>query len=248
MDESIVLEVKNLSVEFENNLVLDNLNFSVRKGEVLAIVGPNGAGKSVLFRSLLNLIPYSGDIDWIPNIKIGYVPQKLSIEKNFPLTVREFLHMKIENKGKDPEAEILRALESVGLKNDKDNSFHLEHHILEKQIGFLSGGELQRILIAWSLIGNPDVILFDEPTSGIDAGGEETIYELLKRLQESNTLTILLISHDLNIVYKYTDDVLCLNRKMLAIGKPHVVLSHENLGNIFGKNTEVYHHEHDFHQ
>jgi zinc transport system ATP-binding protein len=245
MEETNILEVKNLNVEFDGGLILDNLNFSVKKGEVLAIVGPNGAGKSVLFRALLNLIPYSGDIDWQQGIKIGYVPQKLAIDRNFPLTVREFLHMKSSKMG-GSENDITKALISVGIKIDGKNEFHLQHHILDKQIGLLSGGELQRILIAWSLIGNPDIILFDEPTSGIDAGGEETIYELLRRLQESSTLTILLISHDLNIVYKYTDNVLCLNRKMLAIGKPKTVLTHENLHQIYGEQTQIYHHEHDF--
>jgi zinc transport system ATP-binding protein len=219
----------------------------VRRGEVLAIVGPNGAGKTVLFRSLLDLIPYSGEIDWKPGIRIGYVPQKLSIEHNFPLTVREFLEIKSAAGAHYSHHDIFQALESVGIKTGTDEKHHLEHHILNRPLGKLSGGELQRILIAWSMIGKPDVLLFDEPTAGIDAGGEETIYQLLHKLQMSATLTILMISHDLNIVYKYTDNVLCLNKKMLAFGKPKTILSQEGLASLYGSETEIIRHDHGYH-
>ena len=244
MENDNILEVRNLSVSFEDHLSLEGLNFSVKKGEVLAIVGPNGAGKSVLFRCLLGLISYSGEIAWKPKIKIGYVPQKLSIDRYMPLTVREFLKIKSVTGEKCSNQEILKALNAVGIKTDPSNEHHLEHHIFNRQLGKLSGGELQRILIAWSMIGDPDVLLFDEPTAGIDVGGEETIYHLLRLLQASATLTILLISHDLNIVYKYTDNVLCLNKKMLAFGKPNVILSQDNLSSLYGGETEIIHHHH----
>ena len=247
MKNDNVLEVENLSVEFNGIMVLEDINFSIKRGDVLAIVGPNGAGKSVLIRTLLNVVPYSGKIDWKPGIKIGYVPQKLAVEHSFPLTVREFLYMKSDCSDESvKEHEVLHALESVGIKTGPEEEHHLEHHIFNRRLGFLSGGEFQRILIAWSLIGNPDIILFDEPTTGIDMGGEESIYQLLHRLQQSSTLTIILISHDLNIVYKYTDEVLCLNKKMLAFGKPKVVLDKESLTSLYGKETEILHHDHEY--
>ena len=111
-------------------------------------------------------------------------------------------------------------------------------------MGWLSGGQIQRVLIAWSIIDNPDVILFDEPTSGIDVGGEETIYNLLKKVKEERTLTIILISHDLNIVYKYADSVICLNKKMVCYGRPSEVLDPAALAKLYGGETAFYKHEH----
>ncbi len=239
MDTGKILEVENLSVEFDGNKVLENINFSVDKGGVLAVIGPNGSGKSVLFRALLGLIPYSGRINWLEKIKINYAPQKLSIDHGMPLTVREFLGLKT-----DSQQEIISVLASVGIDTGPENEHHLEHHILNQRMGFLSGGQFQRILIAWSLIGNPDVLLFDEPTSGIDIGGEETIYNLLHELHDKNNLTILLISHDLNIVYKYADTVICLNKEQVCFGEPHAVLSPEELSSLYGGDAQFYHHKH----
>jgi len=242
MKEENALEVENLSASFNGQIILDGLNFSVKRGDVLSIVGPNGAGKSVLFRALLGLIPFSGSINWKPGVKIGYVPQKLSIDSRFPLTALEFLLMKIKN-NRGSENDINRVLNAVGIKTSPSNEHHLEHHFLNRPLGQLSGGELQRILIAWSMIDNPDILLFDEPTTGIDTGGEETIYNLLRKLQQSATLTILLISHELNIVYKYSDNVLCLNKKQICFGKPSVVLDPKELSSLYGE-ANFFRHEH----
>ncbi|MBI2669613.1 MAG: metal ABC transporter ATP-binding protein [Candidatus Yanofskybacteria bacterium] len=234
-----ILEVENLSVEFNGQKVLENINFSVGRGDVLAVIGPNGSGKSVLFRALLGLIPYSGRIDWQPRLKISYVPQKLAIDRGLPLTVKEFLGLKATSKEK-----ILQALASVGIDIGPEHEHHLEHHILNRRMGLLSGGEFQRILVAWSLVDNPDVLLFDEPTTGIDIGGEETIYNLLHELQEKIKLTIVLISHDLNIVYKYAKTVICLNRQQVCFGEPHTVLNPEELSSLYGGEVKFYHHKH----
>ena len=196
-EDKNILEVENLSVSFDGQTVLENINFILNKGEVLAVIGPNGAGKSVLFRALLGLIPYSGKIIWRTGLKIGYAPQKLTIDRGLPLTVKEFLGLKSSSK-----SNILKALSSVGIDTGPEHEHHPEHHILNRQLGFLSGGEFQRVLISWSLVDDPDVLLFDEPTTGIDIGGEETIYNLLHELQDKRNLTIVLISHDLNVVYR----------------------------------------------
>lgn len=239
-----VLKVDNLTVAFGHQKIIEGLNFEVKRGEVVAIVGPNGAGKSVLFRTLLGLVPHQGKLEWSPGSKIGYVPQKLFIEPGFPLSVGEFLGFKSDSK-----EHIIAALESVGIKDmahtheGKSSGHH--SHFLDQKLGFLSGGELQRVLIAAAIIDHPNVLLFDEPTAGIDVGGEETIYNLLHNLQEKRNLTILLISHDLNIVYKYADTVLCINKNQLCFGEPNLVLDPQSLSSLYGGEAKFYqHHDH----
>ncbi|MEK7616012.1 MAG: metal ABC transporter ATP-binding protein [Patescibacteria group bacterium] len=204
--EKSILEVSDLKVELENRVILENVNFSLNKGEVMAIVGPNGAGKSTLFRALLGLIPYSGTIKWSNEMRIGYVPQKMALERDLPLTVREFLKLKSEN--------YKSVLKEVGI----------HEHILDHSLGVISGGELQRVLIAWALLGNPNVLLFDEPTAGIDVSGEETIYHLLQKLHDSHELTVLIISHDMNVVTQYTNNILCLDKQMICFGETSEML------------------------
>lgn len=229
-DHSPILEVTDLKVAFENGAVLNGISFSVRKGEVLAIVGPNGAGKSTLFRAMLGLVPHEGAITWAPDVRIGYVPQKLALERDIPLTVHEFLKLK------DPtETYMKTALHDVGIHG----------HILNHALGVISGGELQRVMIAWALLGNPNVLLFDEPTAGIDLSGEETIYHLLHKLQDSHELTVLLISHDLNVVYRYADNVVCLNKQMICFGEPNDVLDPKGLAELYGGEARFYHHHHE---
>lgn len=226
---SEILSVKNLSVSFNSQKVLDDLNFSVSKGDILAIIGPNGAGKSVLFRALLGLVPHKGEVKWSAGIRIGYVPQKISADRDLPLTVGEFL-----NFGGAGKNEIRQLLKEVGL----------EAEIPNKKVGILSGGQWQRLLIAWAIINNPEVLLFDEPTAGIDIGGEETIYNLIRRLQKERNMTVFLISHDLHIVYQYAKDVLCLNKEKICLGPPHEVLDKESLAKLYGHETAVYEHKH----
>lgn len=238
MQENI-LNVQNLTVSFGGDPIISSLGFSVQKGEVIAIVGPNGAGKSVLFRALLGLVPYSGKIEWKRGLKIGYIPQRFNVERDFPLTVKEFLHLKSKN-----YSNLISALEAVGLKNKSDNKHHIEHHLLNQRMGWLSGGQLQKILVAWAILDIPDVLLFDEPTAGIDVGGEETIYHLLKKLNNDMALTILVISHDLNIVYKYANNVLCLNKEKLCFGPPNDVLDPQALVKLYGGEATFYAHEH----
>lgn len=241
MSENI-LKVQNLGVGFDGDQVLKGLDFFVNKGDVLAIVGPNGAGKSVLFRALLGLLPYSGKIEWARDLKISYVPQKFAIDRELPLSVEEFL--KFKKKG---ISDIVDTLESLGImtaKHAHHSEFHLQEHVLKQRLGWLSGGQLQRVLIAWALLDNPDVLLFDEPTAGIDLGGEETIYNLLKKLHAERGLTILLISHDLNIVYKYANNVLCINKEMICHGAPATVLDPSSLAKLYGGEAGFYKHAH----
>jgi zinc transport system ATP-binding protein len=224
-----ILEVKNLSVFFNNERVLDNLNFNLKEKENLVVVGPNGAGKTVLLKVLLGIIPFEGEINWKKDVKIGYVPQKFLPEKNIPLTIEEFLKF-----NKVDSRQIADALGSVGI-NDLS--------ILKKKIGNVSSGQLQRILIASALIDNPDVLLFDEPTAGIDIEGEETIYNLLIQIEKERNLTIILITHDLSVVYKLADSVLCLNKKTVCFGPAKEAISPENINRLYG--CEIKYHIHD---
>ncbi|MGQ9680042.1 MAG: metal ABC transporter ATP-binding protein [Candidatus Bathyarchaeia archaeon] len=200
--ENLLLQVSGLRVELGGQVILDDISFNLEKGKMLAIVGPNGAGKTVLFRALLNMVPYTGKIRWFRKAKIGYVPQKLSV-REIPLSVREFLSFK-------SRSNIENSLTLVGL-NLSD--------ILNKSISVLSGGQLQRVLIAWAIIDEPDVLLFDEPTTGVDIDGVEAIYKMLKELKERSGITILLISHEAHIIEEYSDYMLALNKCIIYFGE-----------------------------
>ncbi len=230
MKKDFVLEVKNLNVKLEGETILENLNFKVKEGEVLTILGPNGAGKTVLLKTLLGLIPYEGKIKWKENVKIGYVPQRLPFIKDIPLNVKEFFKLKEVS-----EEKIKNVLLSVGIKDLK---------ILKKRIGDLSSGQFQRILIAFALVDEPNVLLFDEPTAGIDIGAEETIYTFLEKLKKEKNLTILLVTHDLSIVYKFASNCLCLNKRILCFGKPKEITP-QTLIKLYGGKIKIYRHGHD---
>ena len=234
----MLLSIKNLSVRFNSVAVLDGLSFDVEKGDMVAIIGPNGAGKTVLFRALLSLVPYEGEVVWPKNVKIGYVPQKLSVERDLPLTVLEFLKLKGAS-----EEEIYESLQAVGFLKNHDEH-HWEHHLLRSRLGHISGGEFQRVMIAYALINHPDILLFDEPTAGVDIGGEETIYTLLDKLHKEHGLTILIITHDLNVIYNYAKKVLCLNKEKICYGLPKEVLNQKTLEDLYGAKIGVYEHKH----
>ena len=227
-----VLEVAHLSVSFGQTRVLNDLSFQVETGRSLAIIGPNGSGKTVLFKALIGAVPATGTIRWAPTTKIGYVPQKLDIERDLPLTGLEFLRAKADV-SRAPAGEIARVLGMVELARED----------ARRPIGTLSGGQFQRLLLAFALMGRPSVLLFDEPTAGVDEPGEQTIYALIKRLQREQTLTVLLISHELSLVYRYADTVLCLSRWRTCIGPPLEILTPERLQEVYG--TPVTFHVHD---
>ena len=236
--EDSLLSVKNLKVVLNDHLVLDDLSFNLNKGDSLAIIGPNGAGKSVLLRTLLGFLPFEGEVNWQKGIKLGYVPQRLSVDKDMPLTTYEFFCLKDKRREK-----VLTSLSNVGFDFEKD-AHHFNKHILNNRLGALSGGELQRVLIAWALIDSPGVLLFDEPTSGVDISSEETIYHLLHTLQEKHKLTMILISHELQVVYKYASAVMCLNKEKVCFGPPLEVLDKQTLEKLYGKDVGFYKHSH----
>ena len=202
-----ILTVSDLSIKFDNHYILDNLSFDVNRDSTVAIVGPNGAGKTVLFKALLGIIPFNGKITWATDANIGYVPQKLPVSNDLPITVLEFLKLKES----DP-TKIGQTLSLVGFKA-KAEHIHHDMRVLETRLGSLSGGELQRILMAYALLGNPNVLLLDEPTAGVDIKGEETFYNLFEKLKKNADLTIIFISHDTEVVGKYADHVIELTHE-----------------------------------
>ena len=234
-----ILKVTGLKVEFDNHVILDDVSFEVGRDDTLAIIGPNGAGKSVLFRALLGLVSYKGTVVWSPDAKIGYVPQKLSVAKDLPLTTSEFLHFK-----ENDQTKIHNVIESVGFLKTAEHS-HNDTRVLKTRLGDLSGGEFQRVLIAYALLDNPNVLLFDEPTAGVDIAGEETVYDLIHKLQADEDLTIIFISHELEVVYQYADKVLCLNKEKICYGPPRSAIDKESLAKMYGEEVNFYkHHDH----
>jgi zinc transport system ATP-binding protein len=235
----VVLSVKNLTVKRGSHTIIENVSFEVPRGETFAIIGPNGAGKTTLLKAILGLVPYTGEVEWTKNVKISYVPQRFYVDADLPMTAGEFLKLKV-----DSEEKIYKILESVGLKSSTSHIEDVKRHILGNRLGDLSGGELQRVMIAWSLLGEPNVLLFDEPTAGVDVAGEETIYSLLEKLKSERKMTIILISHELDIVRKYTSEVMCLNREKVCYGSPSLVLNEETIDKLFGEEMHYYHHKH----
>ena len=227
------LEVEHLSVGFGRIDVLHGLSFAVPDRGALAVIGPNGSGKTVLFRALIGAIPHRGAVRWAAGTRVGYVPQKLDIERDLPVTGLDLLRAKTAVT-RTAKAEVSRALDLVGLAPD----------LAGQPIGTLSGGQFQRLLLAFALVGRPTVLLFDEPTAGVDEPGEELLYATIRRLQEEEGLTLLLISHELSLVYRHATSVLCLGRGRPCFGPPREILTPERIAEMYGTPVKFHHHEH----
>jgi zinc transport system ATP-binding protein len=221
-NDDYLLKVSNLSVKLQNEIILDNVSFKLKRGTALAVLGPNGAGKTMLFKALLNLVPYTGKIEWEEKAKIGYVPQNISVD-DIPISVKEFLSFR-------NHADVESSLSHVRL-NDKN--------VAGKTLGVLSGGELRRVLIAWALADNPDVLLFDEPTSGVDLGSEEPIFVMLNELKKKKGITVLLITHDVHIVREYSDYFLALNKCVTFFGESKKIMDPSIQNMIYGETVCV---------
>lgn len=226
------LEVEELSVCFGEALVLDHVSFVLPRSTSLAVIGPNGAGKTVLFKALIGAIAHEGTVRWAEGTRVGYVPQKLDLERDLPVTGQDFLHAKAVVTGSQPP-DVVRATESVGFPTA----------LLQKPIGALSGGQFQRLLVAVALLGKPSILLLDEPTAGVDVPGQESVNETLERLRREDGLTVVVISHDLSVVYRYASNVLCLGRGRGCFGTPKTVLTPAMLEELYG--APVSYHVHD---
>ena len=227
-----VLEVSHLSVAFGATRVLTDLSFRVPRGTSLAIIGPNGSGKTVLFRALIRAIPFEGVVRWAPGTRIGYVPQKLDLERDVPVTGLDFLGARAALAAGDGR-DVDRLLSLVGVSPE----------LAAQPIGTLSGGQFQRLLVAFALVGRPDVLLLDEPTAGVDEPGQERLNALIGRLRDERALTTLFISHELSVVDRYATNVLCLGRARTCIGPPRAILTPDLLHEIYGTPLDYHVHE-----
>jgi zinc transport system ATP-binding protein len=225
-----LLKISHLHVHLDGRELIHDLSFEVKERETLVILGPNGAGKTVLLRTLLGLIPCRGEIHWRHGVTAGYVPQRVPLNRDLPISVADFFRLKeVAPEQAGP------ALERVGLSPDP---------FLGRPLGLLSSGQFQRVLIAWALVNRRDILLFDEPTAGIDVGGEETIYALLKRAQKESRFSVILVTHDLSTVTGLADHVLCMNQSEFCYGPPRKVLTPKILQEIYGSEMKFFRHAH----
>ncbi len=225
-----ILEVEDLAVSFGENTVFHGVSFAVARGSSLAVIGPNGCGKTVLFKALVGSLPHEGRIRWAKGTRIGYVPQKLDLARDLPLTPRDLVNARRSAAGSAEDAG--ESLRRVGLEE-----------AARKPIGGLSGGQFQRLLVAMALVGDPNVLLLDEPTASVDEPGQEKLNEMVHRLQHERGLTLLLISHDLSVVDRYAEFVLCLSRDRSWFGPPREILTPELFRELYGAPVEYHVHE-----
>lgn len=231
-----LVQVENVSYSDGKRDILQHVSLTLKSGEIVSVVGPNGAGKTTLVKLIVGLIqPSMGKISYEPNLKIGYVPQKLQLDPLFPLTVQRFLQL-----GQTWSNEMLsKMLTEVGIK-----------HVQQSPLQSISGGELQRVLLARALLREPQVLILDEPAQGVDLLGQGELYDLIAEIRDKHQCAILLVSHDLNIVMARTNFVVCLNQHVCCSGNPEKVSKDPAFAALFGRAAEglaFYTHHHDHH-
>ena len=229
-----LVRVQNLRVSLQGQVVLQDISFDIQEREIVTVIGPNGAGKTTLIRALLGLQrPDQGLLLRKPGLNVGYMPQRLHIDPTLPLTVDRFLTLTRRKIG--PLSDIL---DLTGIR-----------HLCKKPVQSVSGGELQRVLLARTLLQRPDLLVLDEPAQGVDVNGQVELYRLIRKLRDDLGCAVLMVSHDLHLVMAATDRVLCLNRHICCSGLPEQVSNDPAYRALFGKTAAetlaVYHHHHD---
>ncbi|MBU2873082.1 zinc ABC transporter ATP-binding protein ZnuC [Marinobacter salexigens] len=230
----VLVAIEDLTVRFGDRLVVDRVNLSLHRGDIITIIGPNGAGKTTLIKTILGIqVPTSGRIMRAQNLAIGYVPQHLSLETTLPLSVKRFMLLSGQSL-----AECESALARTGVS-----------HLLKASVHHLSGGEQQRLLLARALVRKPDLLVLDEPAQGVDINGQAALYDLIRQLRDELNCGVIMISHDLHLVMAATDKVICLNQHVCCSGYP-ADISHdpafiETFGRPVADSLAVYHHHHN---
>ena len=227
-----VLELEHVTVRLRGTEVVRDVSLRVAKGASVAVIGPNGSGKTVLFKALIGALPYEGVIRWAPGTRIGYVPQKLDLERDLPITGGDLLRARARIAAAPRDA-VDRALTRVDMGADA----------LRKPVGTLSGGQFQRLLVAFALLADPTVLLLDEPTSGVDEPGQVQLNETVRGLREEQGVTVLQISHDLSVVFRYATEVFCMSRDHRCFGMPPQVLTPDVLAEVYGQPVGIYVHD-----
>lgn len=228
-----ILSINDISLDYNGRSVLSDVSMSVERGQIVTIVGPNGSGKSTLLRGIVGALPLSkGEINKAHNLKIGYVPQRLSLDRNMPMRADRFLRLMA------PGIDVTKALHSVGLKD-----------VSTLQMNSLSGGQFQRLLLASAIYSEPDLLLLDEPTQGLDQPATAEFYRLIETTRKKLDCAVLMVSHDLHVVMSTSDQVICLNGHVCCQGPPKVVSKAPEYRALFGTGTEgalaLYQHDHD---
>jgi zinc transport system ATP-binding protein len=231
---ALLIEAKAITVRIGSSELLSGVDVAVRAREVVSLIGPNGAGKTTLIRVLLGLLkPVAGRVARQPGLVIGYVPQRIKMDPILPLTVRRFLTI-----GAGRGRETAPVLAAVGAR-----------HLAQAAMHELSGGELQRVVLARALLRAPGLLILDEPVQGVDFNGQLELYELIERIRRERGCGVLLVSHDLHVVMGATDRVVCLNRHVCCSGEPETVSRHPEYVALFGPRAAtglaIYTHEHD---
>lgn len=234
-NECALISARGLALKLSGKPVLSDIDFDIHEGEIVTLIGPNGAGKSTLVRVLLGLIaPDEGSVRRRRDARAGYVPQKIDIDPTLPMTVERFMKLGERVSRED----ILARLTEAGAA-----------HTAGQQISRLSGGELQRVVLARALLRSPNLLVLDEPVRGVDYAGEAELYNLFARLRATRGIGVLLVSHDLHVVMASSDRVICLNQHVCCSGVPETVAQHPEYAKLFGADAArafaVYHHHHD---
>jgi len=244
----LAIEVRGLRVTLGDTPVLRGVDFHVPRGQVVALIGPNGSGKTTLLRCLLGLQrPQAGQVrlfghEVSPEIlrRVGYVPQRLPLDPGFVLSVREFLALKLKatrgwlwQRHARIDTQLREVLEEFDVAR-----------LLDRPVAGLSGGQLQRVLIAFSLLDHPELLLLDEPTAGVDTPGEHSFYELIAEVHRRHKLTVVLVSHDLSMVFRHASRVYALNGVICCEGTPEEVMNADSLKQAYGIHVTPYHHDH----
>lgn len=231
-----LISVENVSLDYGQTQVLRDVSIAVERGQIVTILGPNGAGKSSLLKVALGLVsPQTGKVTHAPDLVVGYVPQKINVAPTLPLSVLRFMEMAAP---KAKRAEIETALAQVNAL-----------HTLKRPVQALSGGEMQRMLLARALMRRPQLLALDEPVGGVDIAGQAEIYDLIAQTAKRDKTAILMVSHDLHVVMAATDQVVCLNHHVCCAGHPEAVSRHPEYLALFGPRAAaslaVYTHKHD---
>jgi len=230
-----LVSASGVGLSFADKTVLQDVDLAIAPGEIVTLIGPNGAGKTTLLRVVLGLAhPERGEVWRRPGLSIGYVPQRFAIDPTLPLSVARFLGLM----RRAPRARLEAALAEVGVGN-----------VLDRQISGLSGGEFQRVVLAGALLKDPDLLVLDEPLQGVDVRGQAELFTLIARIRRERGVAVLMVSHDLHLVMRATDRVVCLNVHVCCHGRPESVGRDPAYAHLFGEEAArafaVYRHEHD---
>ena len=230
-----LINANNISVIRQDKHILKDVSINIDDKDFITIIGPNGAGKSMLLKCLMGLYqPEKGSVTKRKNLKIGYIPQRMTSNNSMPITVHGFLRLRKKNN----ENSLQNTVDEIGIEK-----------ILNKPLSVLSGGELQRVLLARSLLNDPELLVLDEPAQNLDISGQLSFYRLLERIYKERNLSILMVSHDLHMVMASTMQVICLFNHICCSGKPSVITKDPEFISLFGNDManmmSVYQHEHD---